>query len=171
MTKAVTQTRRYEANQVKELSVGGTTASYIYDNFGNVDCVTNGAGGTTCPNGGTNLVARTTPTTTSTGSSRQKTYAVPGTATDTADYTYDAMDRVSKEVETHQTAGDNRTTDFTYQGLSNLVTEEKQGGGTNPKTKTFSYDAYGHRISMANRDNATGQTETFTYGTDVHGSV
>jgi RHS repeat-associated protein len=168
--EGVTQHRKFEANQIKELSVGTSTASYVYDNFGNVDCVTQGAGGTTCPNGGSSLIADYAYDNLDRLVS-QKTYATPGTATDTADYTYDAMDRVTKETETHQTAGDNRTTDFTYQGMSNLVTEEKQSGGTSPKTKTFSYDAYGHRISMSNKDNATGQTETFTYATDVQGSV
>jgi hypothetical protein len=50
------------------------------------------------------------------------------------------------------------------------VTEEKQSGGTDPRTKTFSYNAYGHRIAMSDT-NAAGVTETFTYGHDVHGSV
>jgi RHS repeat-associated protein len=162
--------RRYEANQVKELTVGTSTASYVYDNYGNVDCVVNGAGGTSCPSGGTGLVADYAYDNLDRMVS-QKTYGTPGTATDTADYTYDAMDRVTKEVEGHEGTADDRTTNFTFQGLSNLVTEEKQSGGSNPKTKTFSYDAYGHRIAMSNKDNATGQTETFTYGTDVQGSV
>ncbi|HEX7743839.1 MAG TPA: Ig-like domain-containing protein [Micromonosporaceae bacterium] len=165
-----TTTRRYEGNQLKELSAGGSTASYVYDNFGNVDCVTAGAGGTSCPNGGTSLIADYAYDNLDRMVS-QKTYATAGTATDTADYTYDALDRISKEVETHEGTTDDRTTDFTYQGLSNLVTEEKQSGGSNPKTKSFSYDAYGHRIAMQDKTNATGVTETFTYATDVHGSV
>jgi len=158
-------TRRYEGNRIKELSTAGATASYVYDNFGNVDCVTLGAGGSSCS--GTlvqdyaydNLNRLVS----------QKTYGQPGVATDTADYTYDALDRVNQEVENHD--GTSRTTDFTYQGVTKLVTEEKQSGGTNPKTKTFSYDAYGHRISMTDKDNATAATETFTYANDVHGSV
>jgi RHS repeat-associated protein len=165
-----TTSRRYEANQLKELSAGGSTASYVYDNYGNVDCVTLGAGGTSCPNGGTSLLADYAYDNLDRMVS-QKTYGTPGTATDTADYTYDALDRVNKEVETHDGTTDDRTTDFTYQGLSNLVTEEKQSGGSNPKTKTFSYDAYGHRIAMQDKTNSTGVTETFTYATDVHGSV
>ncbi|HZN71745.1 MAG TPA: Ig-like domain-containing protein [Micromonosporaceae bacterium] len=162
--------RRYRGNQLKELVVSGSTASYVHDTLGNVDCVVLGAGATSCPNGGTSLLVDYAYDVLDRMAS-QKKHANAGQATDTAEYTYDALDRLTREVETHEGTADDRTTDFTHQGLSNLVTEEKQSGGSNPKTKTFSYDAYGHRIAMTNKDNATGATETFTYAHDVHGSV
>jgi RHS repeat-associated protein len=162
-------TKKYESNELKELTVGASSASYVYDPYGNVDCVTMGAGASSCPTA--NLIQDYAYDALDRLAS-QKTYGAGGSSvTDSADYTYDALDRVTKEVETHSNPGDSRTTNFTHQGLSNLVTEEKQSGGTNPKTKTFSYDAYGHRISMSDTVNGTTTTDTFTYAYDVHGSV
>ena len=92
--------------------------------------------------------------------------------TDRATYAYDALDRLAREVEDHAGGGKDRTTVFTYQGLTGLVTQEEQTGGTEPKTKTYSYDAYGHRIAMT--DKVTGSTaapQVFTYAHDVHGST
>ncbi|HEX8134377.1 MAG TPA: polymorphic toxin-type HINT domain-containing protein, partial [Actinomycetes bacterium] len=83
-------------------------------------------------------------------------YFAAGTRTDKTTYTYDTLDR---------------TTSYTYQGLSGQVTQEQQSGGTNPKTKSYAYDAYGHRISLTDKDNTTGTTSTYSYGSDVHGSV
>ena len=163
--------QRYRGTQLSEISVsaGGATAtaSYVYDSYGNVDCVTNTAGSSSCPDGGGNLVQDYAYDELDRLAS-QKTYS-GGNATDTADYTYDAFDRVTKEKETH--GGTDRTTDFSFEGLTSNVTEEKQSGGSNPKTKTFSYDSYGHRISMSSTPNGSTQTDTFTYAYDVHGSV
>ncbi len=88
------------------------------------------------------------------------------------DYSYDALDRTVKETETHdEWSGTTRTTKFSYQGLSDLVTEERITG-KNPTTKTYSYDAFGHRISLTNDpDDPAKETKTYTYGYDVHGSV
>jgi len=68
-----------------------------------------------------------------------------GTRTDTADYTYDALDRTTREVEDHAGSANDRTTSNSFLGLSNLITQEQQAGGTDPKTKTYGYDAYGQR--------------------------
>jgi RHS repeat-associated protein len=100
----------------------------------------------------------------------QRTYT-GSTVTDSSTYDYDALDRVSKETEAHNGTADDRTTSFTYQGLTTKATEEKQAGGTSPKTKSFSYDAYGHRISMTSQVNGTTTTDSFSYAYDVHGSV
>jgi hypothetical protein len=98
-------------------------------------------------------------------------YYAGGSRTDKTDYTYDALDRTTKEVEDHTGTGKDRTTTLSYQGLTNLVTQEQQAGGTDPKTKTYAYDAYGHRLSLTDKNNATGATTSYSYGTDVHGSV
>ncbi len=95
-----------------------------------------------------------------------------GPKKDSTDYVYDALDRTVKETETHdEWSGTTRTTKFSYQGLSDLVTEERISG-KNPTTKTYSYDAFGHRISLTNDpDDPAKETKTYTYGYDVHGSV
>jgi RHS repeat-associated protein len=98
-------------------------------------------------------------------------YYAGGARTDKTTYTYDTFDRTTKEVEDHNGTGNDRTTTFSYQGLSNQVTQEQQAGGTNPKTKSYAYDAYGHRISLTDKDNTTGTASTYSYGSDVHGSV
>jgi RHS repeat-associated protein len=56
-------------------------------------------------------------------------------------------------------------------GPSNLITQEQQTGGTNPKTKTYAYDAFGHRLSLTDTNTSSGSTNTYSYGTDVLGSV
>ena len=92
-----------------------------------------------------------------------------GTKKADAKYDYDALDRLVKEVETHGTSAA-RTTTFTYQGLSDLVTKEVHTqAAVTDVTKTYSYDAHGTRIGM---DRVQGTTsESFTYGYDVHGNV
>jgi len=170
-----TTTRRYTAGQLTDATTSGVTGKFWYDPLGNVDCVTLAAGtqaNCSPSEGGTpaNLVTdyaydyldRL-------ASARQ--YSGGATRTDKADYTYDALDRVVREVEDHTGTTKDRTSDFTFQGLSNLVTEQKQTGGTDPKTKTFSYDSYGHRIGLTDKNNTTGVTDTYTYAHDVHGSV
>jgi RHS repeat-associated protein len=167
--------RKYTGDQLTELSVGGVVGKYWYDQLGNLDCITLAAGtqANCSPSDGgasANLVTdfaydylnRLAGT---------RSFSGGSTRTDRSDYTYDALDRVTKEVEDHAGSGNDRTTTMTHQGLSNLVTEEKQAGGTSPKTKSFSYDAYGHQMAMTSTDNGTGAAETFTFGHDVHGSV
>jgi RHS repeat-associated protein len=171
-----TTDRWYRAGQLTQARTGGATVNYWYDALGNLDCVTlapNGSQADCSPSeGGTpsNLLAdyaydylnRLT-------SVRQ--YSGGATRTDKADYTYDALDRTTKEVEAHLDTSKNRTTLFAYQGLTNLVTQEAQTGAVN-KTKTYSYDAYGHRISLEDKNNTTGAApDLYTYGYDVHGSV
>jgi RHS repeat-associated protein len=169
---------KYQGSQLRTVASGSETnvgARYFYDTLGNVDCVTNGGfSGTSCSGAGTSSLLkdyaydpleRLEATTTYSG----------GSATDTAQYTYDALDRVVSETERHGiggTAPTTRTTSFSHLGLSNLVTREDMTGDSKSASKTYSYDAYGHRISMT--DDPKDQTkpdETYTYGYDVHGSV
>ena len=172
----VTTSMRYTGGQLTDITVGGVTGKYWYDSWGNLDCLTLAAGTQTdcSPAEGApvsaNLITdhsydylnRLT-------SLRQYSSAL---LTDKTTYTYDALDRTSKEVEDHTGTGTDRTTEFTYQGLSWLATEEKQTGGANPRTKTYSYDAYGHRVAMTDKATAsTAEPDTYTYGTDVHSSI
>lgn len=51
------------------------------------------------------------------------------------------------------------------------MTQETQSGDpTKDATKSYSYDAYGHRISLRNAPVA-GTTKNHIYAYDVHGSV
>ncbi len=136
---------------------GGGTQKYWYDALGNLDCITTNAGSR----------ANCSP---ATGSTPPSTLLVDygydklnrlasyrsfsaGTVKDSATYSHDALDRVLTERETH--SGSSKTTEFTYLGLSNLTTSDKVSGSENT-TRTYSYDAYGHRIGM--RSAPTGKT-------------
>ncbi len=171
----ITTTRKYTANQLTEQTSGGATGKYWYDPLGNLDCVTTSAGspGNCAPSdGGTpsaNLVADYTYDYLNRLSSIR--YFAAGARTDRTTYTYDVFDRTTKEVEDHSGTDKDRTTTSAYQGLTGLVTQEQQTGGLDPKTKTYAYDAYGHRIGMTDKNNSTGTSNTYSYGTDVHGSV
>jgi RHS repeat-associated protein len=172
----VTTTRKYQANQLTQATTSGVTVKYWYDPLGNLDCVTTATGSqANCsPSDGdppANLISDYTYDYLNRLTTARQ-YTSGTTLTDRADYTHDALDRVVKETENHAGTGNDRTTAFTYQGLTNLVTQELQTGGTNPKTKTYAYDAYGHRISLTDKNNATGITDPpYTYGHDVHGSI
>jgi RHS repeat-associated protein len=108
--------------------------------------------------------------------SRRRTGTTRGTRTGDASYSFDALDRTAQETEHHPAANLTRTTTFTYEGLTSLVTKEVQqntGGTTSTDTKTYNYDTYGHRISL-NDTLVSGGTTTptsYTYGYDVHGDV
>lgn len=168
----------YRAGQLTQTRIGVTTANYWYDTLGNLDCVTlapNGSQADCSPSEGAttsnpNLVADYAYDYLNRLASVRQ-YNGGGTRTDKADYSYDALDRTTKEVEDHADNGKDRTSVFTYQGLTNLVTQEAQTGAVN-KTKTYSYDVYGHRISLEDKNNTTGApADLYTYGNDVHGSV
>ena len=170
-----TTSKRYTGNQLTDVTVGGVTGEYWYDDFGNTDCLTLAAGSQAdcSPSDGgiasANLVTDYRYDYLNRMESLRQYSG--GTRTDRTRYTYDALDRNSREVEDHGGTDNDRTTTFTYQALTNQATEEKQSGGLNPKTKSFSYDSYGHRLSMTETDNATLAQSNYTYGHDVHGSV
>ena len=174
VNNGVTTTRKYQANQLKEATTAGVTVKYWYTPLGELDCITTAAGSqANCtPADGapvSNLITdhaydylgRLTGT---------RQYSGGGTLTDESTYVYDPLDRTVTERENHAGTDNDRETNFAYQGMTSLVTEEKQTGGASPKTKTYAYDAYGHRLSMTDTDSA-GTPTTYTYGHDVHGSV
>jgi RHS repeat-associated protein len=80
------------------------------------------------------------------------------------------------QAETHAgvSSGDaDRTTSFSYLGLTNLVAGETQTDPTGSPltTRSYSYDAWGHRIAMTDQPNGQASPDAFTYAYDVHGSV
>ncbi|MDQ4124525.1 MAG: DNRLRE domain-containing protein [Actinomycetota bacterium] len=145
---------------------------YRYDAEGRTDCIVKPEYTGACAGAGTanlqkdysyDLLGRLT---------GFKSYNTAGTVTDEATYEHDPLDRIVNQIEKHGSTPQ-RTTTFSYLALTDLVTQEKQSGNVaTDATKSYSYDVYGNRISMENDPaDATKQTETFTYGYDVHGSV
>ncbi len=163
------------------MTTGGVTAEYWYDTEGNLDCITTVTGSSSdcspsnaAPTSGVSasLVADYSYDYLNRLSS-YRFYNATSSVKDRAAYTYDALDRVTKEIEKHGSAAE-KTTTFSYLGLTNLATEERQVSGTETTTKSFSYDAYGLRISMTNDPpdtNGVTDPKTFTYAYDVHGST
>jgi YD repeat-containing protein len=72
--------------------------------------------------------------------------------TDTATYIYDALGRPISETARRGATGTPRTTTFGYLGMSNLVNTEnvKKSDGTVVTDRSYTYDAFGHRISLTN---------------------
>ena len=164
-----------------DVIVDGTLVSKTwYDDFGNQDCTTKPSATKAACNG-----RRTAPTA---GVLTDFTYdpldrqiaqasyeGTGGSPTDSSEYVYDALDRTLQETEDHQGDQYDRTTDFSYLGLGTQVSEEKQSGGpaVDARTKTYSYNALGQRISMTDQSSDASEPEkkSFTFGNDVHGST
>jgi RHS repeat-associated protein len=65
-----------------------------------------------------------------------------------------------------------RSTDFDYLGVSNTIANERHSdaAGQPTKTKSYSIDAYGNRLSLTVTPTG-GNPSTYTYGYDPQGSV
>jgi RHS repeat-associated protein len=171
---ATTKTFAYTGLRLETISQGAPVlARHFYDPHGNLDCITTSAGSAAnCspPEGGT--AASTLLSDYSyDGLDRLVAYRsyAGGTKQDSTTYVLDALDRVVSENETHTPTGKNHVTAFSYQGLTNLVTQEVLTGQV-AGTKTFSYDAFGHRVSMTDTTE-TGSVKRYAYAYDVHGSA
>jgi RHS repeat-associated protein len=171
-TYAYAGNRLVERTRIKS----GTTKvqEYWYDGVGNLDCVTRAAGSQADCNGSGSLPANVVADYTYdaldrlTRSRDQERKDVA--AIHEATYEYDALNRPVKVNETH--SGSSRETILAYLGLSSLVTDEKASynGETTPSvSKAYSYDPYGTRIGM--EDKRAGVAKDYTFAYDVHGSV
>jgi RHS repeat-associated protein len=176
-----TTTSTYKGDQLTSTATGGVTRDYWYDPLGRLTCVTTTAGNAnSCTNKNSDGSVNSAVITANSYDFMDRFTAThsynAGTPTGDASYSYDALDRTAQEVEHHPAANLNRTTTFSYEGLTNLVTKEirqNTGATTSTDTKTYNYDAYGHRISLNDSTVSGGTTTTsaFTYGYDVHGDV
>ena len=179
VTGGTTKTMTYTGNQIQTLSVGGSTAWYWHDpTDGNLDCVTTtSAKPTTCSVATGGAAPSNLALDYNYDYLRRmesfRSYSAPGTVDDTADYTYDALDRVVEQRETHGGATAPRTTTMGYLGLTNSVTSEEHRNSTGAltRTKSYSYDAWGNRIGMTDTAAGAANGNQYTYGYDVHGSV
>jgi RHS repeat-associated protein len=175
----------FDGNQMtsQTVTVGGASATskFWYDTYGNLDCVTTEAGTKdTCPAppGSANpptLIADYSYDALNRLTS-YRSWNEDGTPAMESEYVYDALDRPVSETERHGTQSP-RTTVMTYLGLGDDVSEEqhKNSDGSLRTTKSYSYDAFGHRIAMTDKrkNTATGQDQEkdYLYGEDVLGSV
>ncbi len=176
-------TYAYTGQQLTSVTAGGATQKHWYDPDGNLDCVTlsTGSQANCAPGSGGSYSAQVLADYSYDYLDRMtqlRSFVTNGsTATrdDASDYEYDALDRVVGQTESHGATGSPRTTLMSYLGLGTAVTRETHhngddGGDPLLTTKSYSYDAYGHRIGMTNSPTG-GTAATSTYGYDVHGSV
>lgn len=181
----------YLGNQLQSVtSPAGDQQRYWYDPRGNLECVTIATGtATDCALASGGSVSNEVLARYSYDELDRlvglHSYAIDEAGThaadDSAQYEYDALDRVLEQTESHDGAAtDPRTTLLTYLGLSNQLTEEehRNAAGLELTTKSYSYDAWGHRLAVTNDVTDAGSpgsgdpaAETYTYGHDVHGSV
>jgi RHS repeat-associated protein len=156
-------------------AAGAVQSRYIYDDFGNTDCIVNSTyAGSTCP-----MIGQSNPNVQRNydydGLNRLQAYekydgTSTGAVTDSASYTYDALNRLTKQSEKH--AGNTRNTAFSFLGMTSAITKETVTGSSLTSSRTYGYDAYGDRISMTDTPSGAGATpQTYTYGYDAHGSV
>jgi RHS repeat-associated protein len=175
-----TKTMTYTGTQLTSLTVGTTTQKYWYDGNGNLDCVTTATGAQgDCPvaAGGTvspkllsdyryDYLDRLL------GFQSYTTDGVTSMPKDSSAYTFDALSRPVAQTDTRGPAGAPTTATYSYLGLSDRLGQEQQKdqAGALIATKSYAYDAYGHRVAMT-RTPAVGSAARYNYGTDPHGSV
>jgi RHS repeat-associated protein len=163
----------YSSNQLQTMTAGGSTQNYFYDDEGNLDCVTTAAGTqANCPSQpGSTLPSNVVQDYTYDYEQRVTSYRGATTGMQqgsSADYGYDALGRMSEESESHA-SGAARTTQFSYEGLSDRVSTETLSG-TGAGTKSYSYDAFGEKAGMTNTPSG-GAAERYSYGYDARGNI
>ncbi|HEY0601684.1 MAG TPA: Ig-like domain-containing protein [Herpetosiphonaceae bacterium] len=157
----------YDGNQMTSMTMGGQTQNYFYDPDGNLDCITTAAGTKAdCPSQPGSVSGNVVKDYTYDYEHRLTGYR--SSAGSSADYGYDALGRMSEESESHS-SGVSRTTQFSYEGLSDRVSTENITG-TSAGTKSYSYDAFGDKAGMTNTSSG-GASERYSYGYDTRGSV
>jgi RHS repeat-associated protein len=174
VTPSLTTFYTYSGQRLDKVAQGTATnfvARYAYDGEGNLDCVVVPSYLGLCEAASATQLIKDYAYDYLNRMAAYQSYA-SGAVKDQASYVYDPLDRVLQETEKHGSSP-TRTTDFTYLGLTNLVTQESQTGDpTKDAIKSYSYDAYGNRISLRNDPVDSAQAiKDYTYVYDVHGSV
>jgi RHS repeat-associated protein len=152
--KGATTTFTYDRNRLLTSATGGATASYNYDPFGRLDTVTSAG----------QVIERETYDGFDRIAEHQQKNPT-GTLVSTK-YTYDPLDRTA--TKTTDSGGPNeKTTDYSYLGLSDQVLDEDVAGSI---TKTYRYTPWGERLSQA-KTNTDGSKEDSYYGYNDHTDV
>jgi RHS repeat-associated protein len=144
----------YERNRLLTAVIGGVTASYNYDPFGRLDTVTTNNGQILERNiydGFDHVIEHR---------------AMSGGVTSTTKYSYDPLDRTASKTTDVGTAKE-KTTSFTYLGLSNEILNEEVAASV---TKSYQYSPWGERLSQVKR-NPDGTEEAGYYGYNPHTDV
>ncbi|MGH2750230.1 MAG: RHS repeat-associated core domain-containing protein [Actinomycetota bacterium] len=168
-----TKTSSYDGAQLTEVTEAGSTSRYHYDVLGNLDCVTTSSGSAAdCSPSGSSASANLLADYSYDFSERLVAYRSysGGAISDKSNYTYDALDRVVSQTESHrEDPSADRTTSFGHIGLSPLVASETAAYTSAPDvTKQLSYDAYGTRLALTN---VAATERSYSFGYDVHGST
>jgi RHS repeat-associated protein len=80
-------------------------------------------------------------------------------------YVYDAFDRVSSEMESHN-GGTPRTIDFSYLGVGSEVSSETQRGSST--SKRFSYDVHDRRVGLSISGSSP---QDYSFARNAHGDT
>jgi RHS repeat-associated protein len=176
-----TVTYDYQGTQLLHMTTvaGSTTTETTYRyKEGNLKCVLagTGAGVSTCDLTGTGALNPAGPYVAVYNFDSRDRLDSQRSITGDASYTYDPLDRLDKEVESHTgTSASTRRSMFTYLGLTGAESSEQHFDAAAPTanrlaTKEFSYDAYGERVAMSDTRGTT-PTSDFSYAYNVHGDV
>jgi RHS repeat-associated protein len=140
------------------------TTRYLYDDQGNLSCqVASSWTLGTCPDPGSLGLLQSYHYDFKNRLAAYTQYDGYGSATDSASYVPDALDRTVSETETH--SGSTTTTATVYQGDSTAVTQETLTGAQTG-TKTYAYDASGDAITLS-----TSYSNRYSYLYDPRNSV
>jgi RHS repeat-associated protein len=149
---------------------------YFYDTWGNLDCVTSGAGG---------MDDCAPPFGIPTPEPLLESYvwdylnrlehASRFEEQDEADYEHDPLNRLVKETETHENGIGNRRTCFSYRGASSETSAEATVGSTQlctatpATTKSYAYDETGERVALTQTGGP--QAGLYFYARNLHTDV
>ncbi|GAA4509144.1 hypothetical protein GCM10023191_069920 [Actinoallomurus oryzae] len=152
--KGTTTTFNYDRNRLLTSASGGATADYNYDPFGRLDTVTSAG----------KVIERNTYDGFDRIAEHQQENSA-GALVSTK-YTYDPLDRTSSKT-TDPGGANEKTTDYSYLGLSDQVLDEDLAGKI---TKSYQYSPWGERLSQV-KTNTDGSTEDAYYGYNDHTDV
>ena len=162
----------YTGTQLQRVATDGDDNYYRYDDQGNLDCVVSVDSTSNCKEGASGYNSNVLADYNYDSLNRLVEYAtvdaVSGSVVKTkrSTFEYDALDRTVSQKARHVYGDPLVKTTYSYLGLSNLVS----GESSPDSAKSYSYDSAGKRIAMSKAP-ASGATENYTYGHDVHGSV
>jgi len=144
-TGSTTSSYTYTNNfQLSSQTINGTKTLYWYDDLGRLSCATTIAGSQA------DCGKTTSPPTSLVGNYRYDYLDRVGLfqgfsssmQTDSASYTYDALNRIASETETHPGLSAPRTTQLSYFGQTSLPSEEQLStSGTTTDTRDYTYDS------------------------------
>jgi len=144
----------YDRNRLTTSTTAGAASTYNYDPFGRLDTIT--SGGMVIERNiydGFDHILENRKTTSGT--------------TATTRYAYDPLDRTASKT-TDVGTPKQKTTNFTYLGLSGEVLDEEDITGT--LTKSYQYSPWGERLSQTTH-HADGTKEDAYYGYNPHTDV